>query len=257
MLPLTSISYRLLGNNHVPIGTTMLAQLAASGPGRVIPGGLGHISVGALHLRKVGFTMQRAIVITVANNIIGLLTNLLIVILAVVIHPDLMKTIVTNMSAPVLALTFLGVLLTASIILWTSHLRNTKKLVRKFNKQWSVLAKQLSTHPLSTTMLLLVATAIVLGHAVVLTFSANALNIHVNLVDAIIALSVGVFFGGAVPTPGGIGAVEAGTISALILLGYEPAAATSVALLFRVATYWQPLLPGIVSYIYLRKKSLL
>lgn len=120
-----------------------------------------------------------------------------------------------------------------------------------------MLAKQLGSKPTKLLLLIAVATAIVLGHALVLMFSGKALDITINLTDAIIALSVGVFVGGAVPTPGGLGAVEAGTISALILLGYEPAAATSVALLFRVATYWQPLVPGIASYLYLRKESLL
>jgi uncharacterized membrane protein YbhN (UPF0104 family) len=201
--------------------------------------------------------MQRAIVITVANNVIGLLTNLSIVVLAVVIHPHLMSTIINNMSASLIALTFFAILLAASIILWTSHLRQTKKLIKKFNKQWGMLAKQLGSKPTKLLLLIAVATAIVLGHALVLMFSGKALDITINLTDAIIALSVGVFVGGAVPTPGGLGAVEAGTISALILLGYEPAAATSVALLFRVATYWQPLVPGIASYLYLRKESLL
>ncbi len=257
MLPLTSFSYRLLGNRKVPIGTTMLAQLAASGPGRIIPGGLGHISVGAVHLHKVGFSTQRALVITVANNMLGLCTNLAIVAIAIVIHPNLMNTIVTNMSPPVIAVIFFGVLFLASTLLWASHLRHTKKLVKKLTKQWSMLTAQLSKKPKNLLLLMVIASAIVVGHALLLVFCGRALTTGVSMTDAVIALSVGVFVGGAVPTPGGLGGVEAGTISALILLGYGASEATSVALLFRVATYWQPLLPGVFSYIYLRRRSLL
>lgn len=47
-----------------------------------------------------------------------------------------------------------------------------------------------------------------------------------------------------VPTPGGLGSVEAALIVALVAVGGAAAVATAVVLAFRVITVWLPLLPG-------------
>lgn len=47
-----------------------------------------------------------------------------------------------------------------------------------------------------------------------------------------------------IPTPGGIGSVEAALIVALVAAGGPVAVATAVVLAFRIITVWVPLLPG-------------
>ncbi|WP_446035388.1 lysylphosphatidylglycerol synthase domain-containing protein, partial [Streptomyces olivaceus] len=47
-----------------------------------------------------------------------------------------------------------------------------------------------------------------------------------------------------VPTPGGIGSVEAALVVALVATGGPAAVATAVVLAFRLLTVWLPLLPG-------------
>ncbi len=257
LLPLTTISYRLLAYRKIPLGTTMLSQLAGAGPGRIIPGGLGHMSIGAMHLHKIGLNLQKAIVVTVANNIIGLITNLIIVLIAIFYHPDLLRKMIDGVNVQSIIAFLIIIIAGISIFQWLSHLRKTRSTIRKLNRHWAHLFTMLLKKPQKIVGLFGIAVIITLGHSTLLILSGEALGIHINLVDAIIALSAGVLIGGAIPTPGGLGAVEAGTISALILLGYNSAEATSVALLFRTATYWQPLLPGIVAYLYLREKKLL
>lgn len=257
LLPLTTISYRILADKKIPLGTTMLSQLAGAGPGRIIPGGLGHMSIGAVHLHKIGLNLQRAISITVANNIIGLITNLLIVSIAIINHPDLIRNMVEGINVQSVIAFLVIIIATISVLQWLSHIRKTRTALKKLNRHWNHLFVMLIKKPQKIIGLFGIAILITLGHSTLLILSGEALGIHINLVDAIIALSAGVLIGGAIPTPGGFGAVEAGTISALILLGYDSTEATSVALLFRTATYWQPLIPGIVAYLYLREKKLL
>ncbi|KMS75265.1 lysylphosphatidylglycerol synthase transmembrane domain-containing protein [Streptomyces leeuwenhoekii] len=47
-----------------------------------------------------------------------------------------------------------------------------------------------------------------------------------------------------VPTPGGLGSVEAALVVALVAVGGPAAVATSVVLAYRIITVWLPLLPG-------------
>ncbi len=257
MLPLTAISYRLLSHKNIPLGTTIIAQLAASGPGRIIPGGLGHISIGSVHLQKSGLTLQRAIIVTVTNNLIGVFTNIAMVTIAIAYHPTLLSRIVDNLSIRTLSFVALILIISAGIIQWLSHIRSTKKTIRKVTAQWKHLRLYLIRNPHRLLLVLGIAILITLGHVSMLLLAGEAIEAHIQFSDALIALSAGVFIGGALPTPGGLGAVEAGTTSALILLGYDPILSTSVALLFRTATYWQPLLPGIFAYLYLRERDLL
>jgi len=46
------------------------------------------------------------------------------------------------------------------------------------------------------------------------------------------------------PTPGGVGGVEAALTAALTTAGVDAAAAASIVLLFRLVTFWLPVVPG-------------
>lgn len=68
--------------------------------------------------------------------------------------------------------------------------------------------------------------------------TALALGYHVSF--AVVALVVAISkLGALVPTPGGLGGIEATIAAALILVaGLDPAVAVAITLLYRVCTYW-------------------
>jgi undecaprenyl-diphosphatase len=53
--------------------------------------------------------------------------------------------------------------------------------------------------------------------------------------------------GQAAPTPGGVGAVEAAMIAAFAALGVDASVAVPTVFLYRIATFWLPILPGVIS----------
>ena len=48
----------------------------------------------------------------------------------------------------------------------------------------------------------------------------------------------------AVPTPGGVGPIEAALTAGLVGLGVETSTAAAIVVVFRLATYWLPTLPS-------------
>ncbi|MGZ4483753.1 MAG: flippase-like domain-containing protein, partial [Nocardioidaceae bacterium] len=48
----------------------------------------------------------------------------------------------------------------------------------------------------------------------------------------------------ASPTPGGLGAIEAALVAGLTGVGVSPGVAVSAVLVYRLSTYWLPVLPG-------------
>ncbi len=257
LVPLTAVSYRLLSDKKISISTAALAQLAGSGPGRIIPGGLGHIGVSVMHLRKIGISTQKAIIITVANNIIGLSLNILLLVMLFIANPSIHDLLLEKLSTG--SLIFVALLIIGLITLsqWLMHVRSTRQTILKVNKQWKKLFSYLSKNPQNLLGLYCIAFIIIAGNVSILLLSARSLDLHLSFVNGLVALSAGVFVGGILPTPGGLGGVEAGTASMLVLLGFSGAESASVALLFRTITYLQPLLPGTLAYLYLREKKLL
>lgn len=254
---LTTVSYRLLGDKRIKLLSVTLSHLAGAGPGRVIPGGLGHVSLVVIHLSKLGLKTQQAIAISLASNFAGIIINLFVLTIAILYKPAVHRAIASSVSSSSLILLGLTVIGIIALCAWLMQLRSIRQAVKKVMRQFWSLLKLLGAKPIRLLSVLLVSLLILLGNIVILWLSAKALHIHINYTDAIVALSFGALIGGLLPTPGGLGAVEAGTVASLVALGYSPQDALSIALLYRVITYWQPLLPGVAAYLYLRERKLL
>ncbi len=59
----------------------------------------------------------------------------------------------------------------------------------------------------------------------------------------------------AAPTPGGLGAIEAALVAGLTGVGMQPGPAVSAVLLYRLATYWLPVLPGWLCWRFLQHRE--
>ena len=259
ILPLTAISLKHLTPKpkKLRLSTTILAHLAGAGPGRIIPGGIGNISISSIHLRKTGLSIEQAIGVMVTNNAIGLLTNILLVVVALIIRPETFEILSSHITSEQLLIAGGVVVFGASLWQWLSHARSTRKETTKTYKAWRGIVVKLLKKPRNLCVVVLIALTIVLMHTLILYFSAQSLGFTLIYFDAVIALSFGVAIGGILPTPGGVGGVEAGITAALVILGYDATEATSAAILFRIATYAQALIPGTLAYFYLRERKLL
>ena len=82
--------------------------------------------------------------------------------------------------------------------------------------------------------------AAVLLYAVVLGFCVEAFGHHLALADLILTYAVVTIFAGFMPVPGGMGVAEAGYTAVLVALGLPHTAALSIAMTFRLATYYLP-----------------
>ncbi|WP_407345212.1 flippase-like domain-containing protein [Pengzhenrongella phosphoraccumulans] len=98
---------------------------------------------------------------------------------------------------------------------------------------------------------------VVMTMGYVLAFDAclAAFGQNLTLVQVALIYLVGNAAGAAVPTPGGIGTVELALIAGLTATGMNPGVATSVAILFRVLTYWLRIPIGWIAMRFLQRKG--
>jgi glycosyltransferase 2 family protein len=90
-----------------------------------------------------------------------------------------------------------------------------------------------------------------------LDVSVRAFGGSLSLVAVAVVYLTGNAIGSAVPTPGGIGAVEAALTAGLTAAGMHGAVALSAVLLFRAVTFWLPVPVGWVALGYLQRRDVL
>jgi uncharacterized membrane protein YbhN (UPF0104 family) len=77
------------------------------------------------------------------------------------------------------------------------------------------------------------------------------------ITSAAVVYLTGSALGSVVPTPGGLGAVEAALAAGLTATGMPAATAVSAVLLFRLLTFWLPVPAGWAAFTYLRRRQVL
>ena len=85
----------------------------------------------------------------------------------------------------------------------------------------------------------------------------RAVGVHLPISEVIFVYLGGAVISSVAPTPGGLGAMEAALTAGLTAFGAPPGPALAGVLVFRLLTYWLPILPGWLSFRRLRKLELL
>ncbi|MBU4215478.1 MAG: flippase-like domain-containing protein [Actinobacteria bacterium] len=94
-----------------------------------------------------------------------------------------------------------------------------------------------------------------LGYVLAFDAALRAFGQDVDLVQVAVVYLAGNTAGALVPTPGGVGTVEAALTAGLTGIGLNPGVAAAVAVLFRVATYWLRIPLGWVSMRVLQRRG--
>jgi uncharacterized membrane protein YbhN (UPF0104 family)/tRNA A-37 threonylcarbamoyl transferase component Bud32 len=91
------------------------------------------------------------------------------------------------------------------------------------------------------------------SYVVALIASLHAVGAHPPILATAAVYMAGNTVGTAAPTPGGIGAVEAVLAAGLTAVGIPAHQAVPAVLIFRVATFWLPILPGWATFVVLQR----
>jgi len=250
-----AITYWLLAFKTLIYGRTVLVELASAFINRLLPSGIGGMSVNYAYLRSNGHSKAQAVAVIAVNNSLGLAGHLLLLALAFLLmlnthglsfnfRLSLGKWLIT-----LLAVVFLLAVLSLS--------RRLAEAFRHF--ELGVVHNILFYKRRPSRLLLALCSS--LGLTMLNIFSlwlcSRALNFNISLVDVIFVLTLGIGVGVVTPTPGGLIGVEAGLVAGLVAIGLTSSQALAIALLFRLLTFWLPLLAGGVAFVVLRSKKIL
>jgi uncharacterized protein (TIRG00374 family) len=139
--------------------------------------------------------------------------------------------------------------------------RRGRRLMRKhvlgFLKQSVAAMATLARSPVKVAALFGGSAVVTLAYIAALAASVAAFDGNVSFAE-IGAVYLGASLLAAVaPTPGGLGALEAGVVAGLTGVGVESGAAVAAVLSYRLVTYWLPILPGWLTFRHLDRRGLI
>ena len=233
---------------------TLQAQLAASFATLVTPPTLGSVAVNIRFLNKSGVPgPAAATAVGVSQVVIFFIHIILLVIFGVIAGTQTDFSFrPPRFTLVIVVIVFAIVIIMFSIAAFRNWLINkARPLIDQIGPTLAIIVQQ------PQRLLSSIASSLVLNFSYIISFYAalNAFGSDISIATAAFVYLAGATIGQAAPTPGGIGAVEAALVAGLTAAGVPSGTALSGVLLYRVVTFWLPVLPGWYAFVNLQRKN--
>lgn len=228
----------------LPKARLLATQFAAASANHLLPTGLGAGAVNLRFMTGCGVPLARssaALALYLLAEAVGRLGLLSVLLLA---FPDALRLgpLLPNGSAVPLLLGAAGLPAVAAAVV--ALVRPLRTRVYAFVRDALGEARSVHTRPARALALWGGSLAFPALQAAGLAAVGQALRLPVPVAHMALAYLAATVAVALVPTPGGLGSVEAALIVALVAVGGPAAVATAVVLAYRIITVWVPLLPG-------------
>jgi len=241
---------------RVSFGSALMAQIASSFANRVTPVKVGGIATNIRYFQRQGVPAAVSVTAVGLNAIAGLLVHVSLTLgfLALSSGKDEENGLAVPSSATLLiALVVVVVVLAISVALPTSR----QLLVTYVLPQLKAGFESLRTigHSASRLAALFGGSAVItLAYLAAMVASLEAFGSNASLPLVGLLFLGGSAVANAAPIPGGIGATEAALIAALSVVEDAEIVVPAV-FLYRLVTFWLPILPGWFALTYLRRTN--
>lgn len=222
----------------------LATQFAAGAANHLLPTGLGASAVNLRFMTVCGVPLARSSAALALYLLAEGVTRVGLLAVLLLVFPDALRlgSLLPDAAwGPLLGAVAAVVLL---VVLALALVRRLRQAVRAFLRTALGEARSVHTRPARALALWGGSLAFPVLQAAGLATVGLALGLPVPVAHMAVAYLAATVAVALVPTPGGIGSVEAALVVALVAAGGPVALATAVVLTFRVITVWLPLLPG-------------
>ncbi len=245
--------YRTLALSHLRYLRTLAVEIAAAFVNRLLPAGIGGLGLHGDYLHRQKHSVAEATAVVSVNNALGIVGNIILLVIMLAVWPHRLSVSAFNFS-PGKAL-IVGVVVAALAIVIIA-VRRVRVELASFARNFGRSLRTYLRCPGKLLVALALATTLTLVYALILYVSSRAVGVKLAYSSVFVVFSVGTLIGAATPTPGGLVGVEAGLFAGFAAYGVPAAPALAAVLLYRVLTYWLPLIPGLVALILVRRAHL-
>jgi uncharacterized protein (TIRG00374 family) len=245
-------TYYLLAFKKLKYWRTVLVELAAMFVNRLLPGGVGALGANFIYLKRNHNNTGQASTIVAINNLLGFAGHALltfIILIAYTGHTAKLQGIKDHSWSTTLAY-ILPVILLLGVILAIFARDKIKNFIAETGRQLAGYRRQ----PWKLIAAFATSMILTLCNVFCLYFCMQAVGVSLSFLAVFLIFSFAVSAGTATPTPGGLGGYEAALTAGFVAYGVPNAAALAIALLYRLISYWLPLLAGSVAFIFSQRR---
>jgi uncharacterized membrane protein YbhN (UPF0104 family) len=238
---------------RIPLTRATLTQMAGSFVSLAAPAGIGPAALNLRLLNRRGVEMPMAVA-TVALVQVSqfVVTVLLLVVLSIFSGSG--GLIELPSITVLLTIAGVGVLVVATLLVPSIRHWVWEKSRPTLEQVWPRLSQMLG-QPGRLALGLGGNLIMSLGYVLAFDAALQAFGQDLRLIDVAVVYLVGNALGALVPTPGGLGGVEAALTAGLTAAGIPASIALSTTVLFRLVTYWGRVPFGWAAMRYLERKG--
>lgn len=229
---------------RLPARRLLATQFAAGAANHLLPTGLGASAVNLRFMTVCGVPLARSSAALALYMLAEAVTRTGLLLALLIVFPDALHIggpVHAPAAGPLLLAATGAVCVAVAVLVLVRRLRTA---VVSFLRTALCEARTVHTRPARAFALWGGSLAFPALQAAGLTAVGRALELPVPPAHMAVAYLAATLAVAVVPTPGGLGSVEAALVVALVAAGGPVAVATAVVLAFRIITVWLPLLPG-------------
>jgi undecaprenyl-diphosphatase len=243
---------------RLPAGPLFMSSVGSSFASKLAPAGLGGMALNVRFLQKQGIDQAVAVSGVGLNTIAGLVGHISLVVVFLVWAG---REAFGSFELPDPKWFLIAVVAAAALILIGFAIPFTRRLfvdkllpilARSFDGMQAVLRR-----PGKIAMLIGGSALVTFSYLTTLYFSVEAFGGGLPFATVGAVFLVGSAVAQAAPTPGGLGAMEAALIAGLVSAGLDNTVAVPAVFLYRLFTFWVPILPGWMSFQWLERNDYL
>lgn len=246
---------------RVPFPLAWMVSFASSFVATVAPPGLGNVALTVRFLQQRGFPAPVAVTASAAKETAVFLVHIVLLISCGIWvgRSDALTDQLDGINPGGWVLAIVGFAVAAIAV--ALSFRKVRSLIQRtvvpaVRKSIEAM-DQVVRSPTKLLALFSGAAMIPIGYAVCLYASVQAFGGGSTFPAIAFVSLTAVTVASAAPTPGGIGAVEAVLLTSLTALGIPSAEALAAVFLYRIATFWVPILPGVIAFRVLQSRQII
>ncbi|WP_406118864.1 YbhN family protein [Streptomyces sp. NBC_00989] len=235
---------------RLPGGRLVASQLAASAANHVLPAGLGAGAVNLRFLMRCGLPVGRSASALAVKATAGVVVRIVLIGVLAAVCPGVLRV-------PDISMGVVGVVL--AVVVLVTVLLNCPLWPRCRRALGTVLTDIRAVHTLPHRAVALWGGSLAFAalNCLVLICVTQAVELPLSPARVALLYLAASSAAALLPTPGGIGSLDAALVFALTESGTTASAAASVVLGYRLLTVWLPLIPGLlVLGVLVRRKAL-
>lgn len=255
-VPVLAWQYLELALKPIKFWLTWRVQMAGLFVSKLLPSSLGTITLNMYYFTKQNHTPVQATTVMAMNGLTsGIAYGILILIAIISAGASAFTGQVDSTDLPIKLI--IGIVIALIVIGFILYkIPKINAVIKKYAGQLVRDLKDYRKHPRAVYMGILLNGIGSATSLFALFASAHAVGVNISLAEALLAYTFGNIAAGLVPTPGGLGAAEAGIYAGLVVVGVDTTSAVTITLLYRLISYWLPILPGYYYFWSLRKNVL-